>query len=376
MPKSELSQAEETTRIPGESWTGRSLVTPLSLAAGAVVVALAMVLVYRIIGDAAENKLASIALGVAALALLMLITALGVIVFRTHIFNRSQLLIVGNQLTESREAEKAVRESEARYRAVADSAVEAIVSASSDGKIIAWNGGARKIFGYAEEEALGKPLDIMMPARYQDAHRSGVARYTATHEAHVIGKTLELRGRRKDGTEFPLELSISTWQTTDGTFYSSIIRDITERKRLEEELRDSEARYRAQADSAVDAIVSADAAGRIVYWNGGAEKAFGYPKDEVIGQPLSILMPDRYRDGHIAGLARFSATGNVHVIGQTLELHGLRRDGTEFPLELTISTWKTGEGTFYSSIIRDTTERKRAEEELNAARPQVNASVR
>jgi len=375
-PKSESSQADNNNGTLAASRTARSLITPLPVAAAAVLIALAVILVNRIIGDVAENKLVNIALGGAALALLTLVAVIGVIISRTQRLNRWQLLLVGNQLTESRRVEKAVRESEARYRAVADSAVEAIVSASSDGKIIAWNEGARRVFGYSEAEALGKPLDIMMPARYQDAHRAGVARYNATHDAHVIGKTIELRGRRKDGAEFPLELSISTWQTAEGTFYSSIIRDITERKRVEEDLRDSEARYRAQADSAVDAIVSADAAGNIVYWNGGAENLFGFPKEEIIGKPLSMLMPERYRNAHRAGLARFGSTGNVHVIGQTLELHGLRRDGTEFPLELTISTWKTGEGTFYSSIIRDITQRKRAEEELNTARPQLNASVR
>jgi PAS domain S-box-containing protein len=126
-------------------------------------------------------------------------------------------------------------ESERRFRSVVQTATDAIVLADGSGNIIAWNRAAQTIFGYREEEVLGQPLTMVMPERYRDAHRQGIARLQAGGEAHVIGTTVELHGIRKDGSEFPLELSIGTWQATEGPFYSGIIRDITDRKRAEEE---------------------------------------------------------------------------------------------------------------------------------------------
>ncbi len=132
-------------------------------------------------------------------------------------------------------SEEYLLESERRFRSVIQTATDAIVLADRNGNIIAWNRAAQSIFGYREEEVLGQPLTMVMPERYRDAHRKGIARVQSGGEARVIGKTVELHGLRKDSSEFPLELSIGTWQTTDGIFYSGIIRDITERKRAEEE---------------------------------------------------------------------------------------------------------------------------------------------
>ena len=98
-------------------------------------------------------------------------------------------------------------------------------------------------------------------------------------------------------------------------------------------------------------------------WNKGAQRIFGYEEEEIVGQPLTALMPARYREAHEQGLARLRATGETRVIGRLLELHGLRKDCSEFPLELSLALWKRGDETFYSGIIRDITERKRAEEE-------------
>lgn len=139
---------------------------------------------------------------------------------------------------------------------------------------------------------------------------------------------------------------------------------IAERKRAEEALSVSEVRFRSLVQSANDAIVLADWQARIISWNQGARNMFGYEEREVLGQPLSRIMPERYRESHRQGLERFRTTGETHVIGKTVELHGLRKNGSEFPLELNLSTWKTSEGTFFSGIIRNITERKQAEQKL------------
>ena len=130
----------------------------------------------------------------------------------------------------------------------------------------------------------------------------------------------------------------------------------------ETRLRHSEARYRAATQSALDAIITIDHAGKIVDWNRGAERIFGYTETEIDGQPLTVLIPTRYQDGHRAGLARVQAGGERHVMGRTVELVGQRKDGSEFPLELSLAQWESAEGRFVTGIIRDITERKWAEE--------------
>jgi PAS domain S-box-containing protein len=134
---------------------------------------------------------------------------------------------------------------------------------------------------------------------------------------------------------------------------------VVERQRAAKALRESELRFRSVAHMAKDAIIVADQRGHMVFWNQGAQMIFGYEENEVLSKPLTLLMPERYRDAHRAGMARLMATGEAHVIGRTVELHGLRKDGREFPLELSLATWSTEEGQFFSAIIRDITGRKR-----------------
>lgn len=133
---------------------------------------------------------------------------------------------------------------------------------------------------------------------------------------------------------------------------------------LEDKLTGSERHFRAVMESAKDAIVSGDGSGNIIGWNAAAESLFGYTMAEITGQPLTALMPERFRDPHRDGLARVAAGGVTHVIGKTVELFGLRKDGSEFPLELSLAQWQASDGRFFTGIIRDITERKQKEEEL------------
>jgi len=128
--------------------------------------------------------------------------------------------------------------------------------------------------------------------------------------------------------------------------------------------KESEGRYRAVTESAIDAIISADNKGNIISWNGGAETMFGYELTEVLGRPLTLIIPEQYRDHHINGLERVRSTGEYKVVGTTVELQGLRKDGSEFPLELSLSAWTSGQEEFYTGIIRDISERKIYERRL------------
>lgn len=138
--------------------------------------------------------------------------------------------------------------------------------------------------------------------------------------------------------------------------------EIDDRKRAEESLKESEERFRNVVESALNPVIIADNIGRIISWNRSAWDIFLYTEKEVLGKQLSFLMPERYRANHLAGLKRITSTGESNVIGRIVEMHGLRKDGTEFPLEISISSWKTEKGIFFSGIIHDITERKKAEE--------------
>lgn len=243
------------------------------------------------------------------------------------------------------------------YQAITQAAQDAIVSADEKGIIISCNRMAEIMFGYDGEEMFGKPLTILMPERYREAHTKGLARVSAGGEPRVIGSTLELFGLRDDGEEFPLELSLSTWSTDRRHSYTGILRDITERKRKEEALRQSEERLRKLVEMAPDAVVVVDFEGKIVAWNPGARDVFGYEEHEAIGANVTTLMPERYRKKHEAGMKRLRDLGEARLIGKTVTLHGLCKDGSEFPLELSLGTWSAGKETFFSAIIRDISKR-------------------
>ena len=139
-------------------------------------------------------------------------------------------------------------------------------------------------------------------------------------------------------------------------------------RQLDDELRKSEARYRTVLDAAFDAIVTITPDGIVRWFNRGAERIFGYRADEVIGQPVTLLMPERYRDLCVAGLHRYLRTGEARVVGGTTELVGLRKDGSKFPIEMSLGeTHEPGERLF-TGMIRDVTERKRIEDALREAR--------
>ena len=133
-----------------------------------------------------------------------------------------------------------------------------------------------------------------------------------------------------------------------------------------EALQNSEERYRAVAQTASDAIITVDSCGTIVFWNNTAEAMFGYASTEAVGQPLAFVMPERFRTAHQSGMERLVSTGKPRILGNTVEMVGSRRNGTEFPVELSLSTWKIKENTFFTGIIRDITARKRAEEEITS----------
>ena len=251
----------------------------------------------------------------------------------------------------------ALRESEAKFQSVMESAIDAIISVDSKGKILSWNKAAAAMFGHSEAEVIGKSIELIIPERFKKAHATGINRVSTGGPSHVIGKTVELAGVCKNGHEIPVELSLATWFLDDKRYYTGIIRDIEERKQAEQ-------KFRSVTESAIDAIISANNKGEIISWNQAATRILGFTEEEAIGQCLEILIPERFHQAHRNGMDRFTKTGEAHVIGKTVELAARTKSGVEVPIELSLSTWKVRNERYYTGIIRDIGERKRAEQAL------------
>jgi PAS domain S-box-containing protein len=198
-------------------------------------------------------------------------------------------------INERRNAEGALRVSEAKNRAVAQSAHDAIITSDSSGNIVGWNHGAEIIFGYTECEAMGQPMTRIIPKQHREGHLEGMNRIATGGEHHVMGKVVELDGLRKNGSEFPLELSLAKWETPESWFITGIIRDITERKCIDESLRENEDRYRDLVDNSREVIVTHDLKGNILSANDTTVRITGYPRETLLKMNLGDLITPELR---------------------------------------------------------------------------------
>jgi PAS domain S-box-containing protein len=262
------------------------------------------------------------------------------------------------QFIERAEGAEAVRRNEARKSAIVETALDAVISMDHEGRVVEFNPAAERTFGYEHEEVVGKYLaDLIIPPHLRAEHRQGLARYLATGEAPVLGKRIELSGVRSDGTEFPVELTVTKVDLPGPPLFTGYIRDLTDSKQAQEGV----SRLAAIVKSSDDAIIGKTLEGVITSWNAGAERLYGYPADEAVGQPISMLIPSDRPDESASILRRIALGQSINHF-QTVRV---AKDGARIDVSVTISPIHDHSGviTGASTIARDITEQKRAEAE-------------
>jgi PAS domain S-box-containing protein len=274
---------------------------------------------------------------------------------------------IGRTMLELR-AEQALSESEERFRTLVNTSTDAIISTNSEGKIAMWNQGAENIFGYTAEEVQGRSLSLIMPEHLYENHEAGITRVITSRESKLAGETVELTGKRKDDTEFPVELSLSIWEVGQETFFTGIIRDISERKHIEDALQQSEKRFRSIFEGVDDAIFVESLKGEILDVNDRACEMFGWTHEEFVTKTVSDLVPE----GQIAVIPE--EMPKEYIPEAPLETVNIRANGEEFPVEITVRLQTLGAEEVMLAVVRDITERKEADDVLHQYRSELESS--
>jgi len=261
-------------------------------------------------------------------------------------------------------AEAHLVQMESRYRGLLEAAPDAMVVVNQSGEILLVNVQAEKKFGYRRDELIGQKVKDIIPEGFAERLIADAARSTADALAQHMGTGIELSGRRKDGSEFPIEIMLSPLESAEGILVTAAIRNISARKDAEKHLAQMEGRYRGLLEAAPDAMVVVNQGGEIVLVNVQAEKQFGYPRDELVGQKVKNIIPEGFAERLISDATRSAADALAQQIGMGIELSGRRKDGSEFPIEIMLSPLESAEGILVTAAIRNIGGRKAAEKHL------------
>lgn len=253
---------------------------------------------------------------------------------------------------------------EGRYRGLLEAAPDAMVVVNEAGEIVLLNVQAERQFGYRRDELIGQQVTNIIPEGFAERLIADGTRSAAETLAQQIGTGIELVGRRKDGSGFPIEIMLSPLESTEGVLVTAAIRDISVRKAAERRLAQMESRYRGLLEAAPDAMVVVNEHGNIVLLNVQAERQFGYPRNELLGQPVTKIIPEGFAERLIADGLRSDADALAQQIDTGLELVGRRKDGSRTPIEIMLSPLHSAEGLLVTMAVRDITGRILAEHQL------------
>ena len=258
----------------------------------------------------------------------------------------------------------ALRDSEAKARQITDTAADGIITIDERGAVLSFNPAAGRMFDYSADEVIGENVMMLMPSSYREQHDTQMARYLETGESHLIGKGREVLGLRKDGTEFPMYISVGEVEVEGQRMFTGIVQDISERKRAEEELRDSEERYHSLFESADDAILLIKGS-QIVDCNPKTVEMFGYSVEEVVGQTPALFSPERQPNGQTSGEAAHEKMQAAYKgKPQYFEWLHCHRNGTPIHAEVNLNSLGLSGEQHLIGIVRDVSERKTAEDAI------------
>ncbi|WP_020533027.1 sensor histidine kinase [Flexithrix dorotheae] len=243
------------------------------------------------------------------------------------------------------------RKAQSRSQALIETAPDAMVIVNSFGQIILVNVQTEKLFGYSRQELLGQEVEILIPTRYFGNHAQHRKQFFSNPKVRGMGSNMELYGKKKNGAEFPVEISLGPLETEEGFLVSAAIRDITERKYAEE-------KFKRLLESAPDAMVIVGEQGKIELVNGQTERLFGYSRKELIGKQVEVLIPERYRQQHPVHRNGYFTKPKLRPMGANLELLGRKKNGEEFPVEISLSPIEDLDKTLVSAAIRDVSQRR------------------
>ena len=232
------------------------------------------------------------------------------------------------------------------------------------GTVKVYNAACETLFGYAAGEVIGRNIKMLMPPPYREGHDGYLRKYKATGEKHIIGAGREVIGLRKDGSTFPMYLSVGEGKLGAEKIYVGIIHDLSTRKDAEANLLERGARLSSILETGPDAIVVIGEGGIIESVNSATTRLFGYAREELIGQNVNILMTSPYHEQHDGYLARYRATGQKRIIGIGRVVVGQHRDGSTFPIELAVGETHVGQHRIFTGFIRDISERQGTERRL------------
>jgi PAS domain S-box-containing protein len=266
------------------------------------------------------------------------------------------------------------KEPGAKYRGLLEAAPDAMVVVNQAGEIVLLNVQAEKQFGYRRDELVGQKVKSIIPEGFAERLIADGTRTAAEALAQQIGTGIELIGRRRDGSEFPIEIMLSPLESAEGILVTAAIRDISVRKEAEEHLAQMEGRYRGLLEAAPDAMVVVNQAGEIVLLNVQAEKQFGYRRDELVGQKVKNIIPEGFAERLVADALRSVEDALAQQIGTGIELTARRKDGSEFPIELMLSPLESAEGILVTVAIRNIATRKNTEANLLKKVEELNRS--
>jgi two-component system, LuxR family, sensor kinase FixL len=251
-----------------------------------------------------------------------------------------------------------------RLKAIIDTAIDGIITIDAVGIVESINPAAARIFGYLPEEVIGRNVRMLMPEPDRSRHDDYIQNYHRTGVGQIIGKGREVLGRRKDGTVFPFLLSISEVKLADKQIFTGIIHDITDLKKAEAALRESENKITSIIQAAVDGIITIDTRGIMEMVNPSAARLFGYETGELLGKSINMLMPEPDQSRHDGYIHNYLTTGRKKIIGIGREVTGMRKDGTTFPFYLSISEVQLADRVVFTGFVHDITQQKLNEEKL------------